>query len=105
MPSYTTKQSAEFDPYFLAEGQLASKWAEFELVLNSAIWELANVEKLVGGCITSQMIGPAPRFRCLASLLNLRNAPAELVKELNSLSSRAEGLGGQRNRYLHDPLV
>jgi len=55
--------------------------------------------------MTSQMIGPGPRFRCLIALLNLRDVPTALVKEFNSLSTEAESLGRQRNRYLHDPMV
>lgn len=60
---------------------------------------------MAGTCLTSQMIGPGPRFRCLVSLLHFRNAPAALINEANSISSEADALGRQRNRYLHDPMI
>ena len=102
---YTTSVTNEFDPYYTVLGRLAFSWSEFEFSVNQAIWELANVECMVGTCMTSQMIGPGPRFRCLVSLLNLRKTPTELLKAVNSLSQHADGLGRQRNRYLHDPIV
>jgi hypothetical protein len=102
---YTTSLTEEFTPYFTAIGRLAIIWAEFEFSINEAIWELANVERFAGTCMTSQMIGPGPRFRCFVSLLRLRNCPAELINKINSLSNVAEGLGRQRNRFLHDPLA
>jgi hypothetical protein len=102
---FTSNYSAEFDPYYYRLGCLALEWAEFEFNINNAIWELANVSRMAGTCMTSQLIGPAPRFRCLVSLLNLRETPQELVKAINSLSGEAEGLGRRRNRYLHDPMV
>lgn len=102
---YTTDYAPEFDPYFNLIGRLALDWSEFEFSVNQAIWELANVERMAGTCMTSQLIGPGPRFRCLVAFLNLRKTPAKLVKAMNSLSKRAESLGRQRNRYLHDPMV
>jgi hypothetical protein len=87
---YTTSLTEEFTPYFTAIGRLAIIWAEFEFSINEAIWELANVERFAGTCMTSQMIGPGPRFRCFVSLLRLRNCPAELINKINSLSNVAE---------------
>ena len=95
----------KLDPFSLAIGKLSLAWAEFEFNVNDAIWELANVERKAGTCLSSQMIGPGPRFRCLIALLNLRGTPQEIIKAMNSLSHDAEGLGRQRNRYLHDPMV
>jgi hypothetical protein len=92
-------------PFYLALGAVATGWAEYEFRLNDAIWHLANIERLAGTCITSQMIGPGPRFRCLAALLELRGTPKNLISDLNSHASRAEGIGRQRNRLLHDPFL
>jgi hypothetical protein len=102
---FTTMDNPEFEPFYLAVGKLALGWSTFEVVVNDAIWELANVERLAGTCMTSQLIGPGPRFRCLVSLLNLREVKPELINAFNSLASEAESLGRQRNRCLHDPLV
>ena len=64
-----------FEPFMTALGFVASTWAEYEATVNFRIWELANVEKMAGACITSQMIGPGPRFRCLLALLELSQGP------------------------------
>jgi hypothetical protein len=102
---FSPAESPEFEPLYLAFGKLARYWSAFEYVLNDSIWELANVERFAGTCITSQLIGPGPRFRCLAALLELRGVKPELIKAFNSFASEAEGLGRQRNRFLHDMVV
>lgn len=102
---FTSEQGPEFEPYQKLIGRLALAWAEFEFNLNDAIWELANVERMTGTCMTSQLIGPGPRYRCLVALLRLRNTPQDIIDKINSLSSDAESLGRQRNRFLHDPMV
>ncbi len=103
--AFTGHYDPKLDPYYLAVGRLALEWAEFEFNVNDAIWELANIERKVGTCLTSQFIGPGPRFRCLVALLNLRGTPSEIVKKINALSTEAESLARQRNRYAHDPIV
>jgi hypothetical protein len=102
---FTSNYSPDFDPFYHVIGRLAVYWSEFEFAVNAAIWELANVSRMAGTCMTSQFIGPGPRFRCLVSLLNLRETPEPLIKAINSLSSKAEELGRRRNRFLHDPIV
>lgn len=102
---YTSNYDPALDPYLIAIGQLGWVWALLEFTINEVIWELANVSRHAGTCMTSQLIGPGPRFRCLVALLNLRNTPTAVIKEINSLITDAEGLGRQRNRYLHDPIV
>jgi hypothetical protein len=102
---FLTDDSPEFEPLYLALGKLSRHWAAFEYVLNDSIWELANVERFAGTCMTAQMIGPGPRFRCLASLFELRGVSCELVRALNSLSSEGEGVAGRRNRFIHDLIV
>jgi hypothetical protein len=102
---YTAGYNPELDPYLHAIGRLSWAWSIFEFTINEAIWELANVSRHAGTCMTSQLIGPGPRFRCLVALLNLREVPQNLINEINTLTSTAEKLGRQRNRYLHDPIV
>ncbi|WP_457488952.1 hypothetical protein [Tardiphaga sp. P5_C10] len=102
---FSHDESAAFTPLYLAIGKLTRHWSAFEYVLNDTIWELANVERYAGTCITSQMIGPGPRFRCIIALLHMRGVSAALVKEFNTFSTEAESLGRQRNRFLHDTVV
>jgi hypothetical protein len=104
MQEYLSHDS-RLDPYHTAIGRLANAYAELEYSMNDAIWELSNVERKIGASITAQMIGPGPRTRCLLSLLKLRDAPATIVEAFNKITKDIEGLAGQRNRYVHDPLV
>jgi hypothetical protein len=94
-----------YEKYMAAVGHVAMMWANYELNINSFIWELSNVECKVGTCTTSQLIGPGPRFRCLLSLLRLRNAPQSLLNAFNKHHEVAEKLSRQRNRFMHDPMV
>jgi hypothetical protein len=95
----------KFKPYFVAIGKMSAMWARFEFTLDDIIWELANVSPKAGTCLTSQWIGPRPRFRCLVALLHLRGSNKRLVNDANSISSTAESLSQQRNRYVHDQVV
>lgn len=95
----------EFEPYIMAVGMIAANWSYLEHSMNDVIWEFCNVSKQAGACITSQIVGPGPRIRCLAALMNFRSVPKELIKEYNSLGAEIEAAGRQRNRYLHDMIV
>ena len=58
-----SERRERFVPFMAALDYVASGWAEYEATVNFIIWELANLEKRAGVCLTSQMIGPGPRFR------------------------------------------
>jgi hypothetical protein len=97
--------SSKFDPYFTAVGRVANAYAQLEFKMNDAIWELANVARMAGVCMTAQMIGPSPRNRCLLALLEFRNASNALITEFNKIGRKIEGVAARRNRYVHDPFV
>jgi hypothetical protein len=97
--------SPKFDPYFIAIGRVANAYSQLEFKMNDAIWELANVARSAGVCMTAQMIGPAPRNRCLLALLEFRNASNALITEFNKIGKKIEGVAARRNRYVHDPFV
>lgn len=90
------------DEYYTAIGRIASGWAHFELVVNHALWELANVHQHAGACITAQIISPTPRFKALVALLSFRGANEAAIKKINSLSGTANDLAEKRNRIVHD---
>lgn len=97
--------SPKFDPYFLEIGRVANAYSQLEFKMNDAIWELANVARSAGVCMTAQMIGPGPRIRCLLALLKFRNASDALIREFNKIGEKIEGVARRRNRYVHDPFV
>jgi hypothetical protein len=80
-------------------GCVAATWAQFEFYLNESTWELANVDRQAGACITAQMIGPNPRLKALTSLLKWRGASSMVIDKANSFAGRArmkwwsEGIG------------
>src|SRR4051812_6645421 len=88
--------------YYAAIGRIAAGWAYFEVLINHAIWELANVEQHYGACITAQILAPVARFKALVSLLKLRGASETSLKAINSLSGTANDLAEKRNRVVHD---
>ena len=97
----------DFDPAFAEHmkwlGLVAAMWAELEYQINEAIWELANVERWAGACITSQIFSPSARMRALTALIRVRNGQTEDVKKFTSLSATIIKLGHRRNAYVHDP--
>jgi hypothetical protein len=96
---------ANFEPYFTAIGKLANAYSQLEFSVNDAIWELANVARSAGVCMTAQMIGPGPRNRCLLALLKFRKAPQTLLDEFNVVSRKMKKVAAHRNRYVHDPMT
>jgi hypothetical protein len=95
----------KFEPYFTSIGKVSNAFSHLEFSINDAIWELANVERSAGVCMTAQMIGPGPRNRCLLALLKLRGASQTILDEFNKIGKKIEGLGARRNRYAHDPMA
>jgi hypothetical protein len=93
-----------FDAYMTAVGRIALMWAHLEYNLNEAIWELENVESAVGACVTAQIFSASGRLRALISLVHHRGAPNTIIRKLNKLGQKIEGLGRQRNEYVHHPV-
>lgn len=95
----------DFAKHMEALGYVAGMWASLEFVVNSRIWELANVAEDAGACMTAFIPSIGTRMRVYAALAHLRNIPAELYGEINSFSAKAEGLSRERNRVVHDPYA
>ena len=55
-----------------------------------------------GACITAQIAQPVARYKALIALVHLRGGDPELLTALNKFSRKAEALGRQRNRFVHD---
>lgn len=95
---------SQFDAYCLEVGRLTTMWAAFERHLDGLVWEMLDVHAHVGACLTAQMIGPGPRIRALIALAGVKRVEQEIIKKLHNIGARAEKLGGQRNRYIHDTV-
>ena len=92
-----------FEDHYKSIGSVAAIWAVFELRINYAIWELSNLDKQVGACITAQILSPVARMRALISLIHFRGGNEDLLKVLNKFSAKVDGLARRRNRVVHDP--
>jgi len=97
------KYDPQFDELMKAIGRVAAIWAQFEFYLSETMWELMNVERKAGACVTAQMFGTAPRFRAIAALMHMRGANQALIDEMNVFSGRAQAVGDRRHRFMHDP--
>jgi hypothetical protein len=92
----------QFDEYMKWLGHIATIWATLEFQINMAIWELANVERWAGACITTQLFSPSSRTRALLSLIQIRGASPEIIEKVNKFAKSVIGLGRRRNEYIHD---
>jgi hypothetical protein len=101
--------SQQYDPQFAtycaAIGHVSTIFAKLELIINEAIWLLANIGIDEGACITSQIPSPLSRLRALIALVAVRGGKGNLINELNSFSVTADSLGRRRNRVVHDPWI
>jgi hypothetical protein len=93
---------SQFDEHMQWLGHVAAMSASFDLHVNMAIWELANVERWIGACLTTQLFSPSARFRVLTSLVQVRGGTPEIVRKINKFAERAGKLARRRNAYVHD---
>jgi hypothetical protein len=96
---------ARFDEHMKWLGHVSAIWASLELHVNMAIWELANVERQIGACITTQLSSPAARFRALNALVQVRGGERQMIGKITGFAERAGGLARRRNSYIHDTWV
>jgi hypothetical protein len=96
---------ARFDEHMKWLGHVSGIWAALEFNVNMAIWELANLERWIGACITTQLFSPSSRFRVLISLIHVRGGAPEMITKVNRYAESAGGLARRRNAYIHDPWV
>ena len=97
------RRDTRYDDHYKSIGSVAAIWAKLELNINYAIWNLANLDKEAGACITAQIIAPVPRMRALISLVHYRGGKDDLMKSLNRFSGKLDKLARRRNRIVHDP--
>jgi hypothetical protein len=85
-------------------GRVSSDWSHLEHTLDLIIWELSGIAPEIGACITAQIMGPAPRFRIIITLLNRVNSDTatKLVKQFRELMNVTSDVGEERNRIIHD---
>jgi hypothetical protein len=73
-------------------GHVAAISASLDLSVNMAIWELANVERWIGACLTTQIFSPSSRFRVLISLVHVRGGKPEIISKIRKFAESAGSL-------------
>lgn len=91
--------------YFTAVGRVAKEWALVENLLDGTICDLVKLPQSAGMCITAQLQGMLPRFRCLIALADILGASEASTKTIKELSNDSFGLGMRRNRIVHDVVL
>lgn len=104
-PGPTEEAQALYQLHCMQIGQIASKWAALELLVDQTIWKLAEVQEKQGACITAQIGSIHNRMRALLSLLKLRDCPKKVIKEVNVFSQDASTIAIFRNRIVHSPVA
>lgn len=95
--------TAKMDAHYAAVGLVASTWAEFEHIIQWAIWNLACLDNLTGACITTQIGNSGRLLDATIALLRLRGASETDVKPILKFAEKVGKKQRQRNRFVHDP--
>lgn len=93
------------DVYYAAIGKVTITWAFFEIIIDTHIWRLAQVDTDHGACMTAQIAGSGRKLDALMSLVRHRIGEGPWTKKLNAFAQSTTGLAERRNRMIHDPLV
>jgi hypothetical protein len=95
-------EDPRFDEHMKWLGHVAAISASLDLSMNMAIWELANVERWIGACMTSQIFSPSSRLRLLITLVRVRGGTPAVIAKLNKFGASATRLSHRRNEFIHD---
>jgi hypothetical protein len=94
------------DAHFAAIGKVVVNWAALELIIDSAVWQIAEIPDDIGASLTSQIGTFDSKIRALGAVLTVRNGFGEIVSALNSFSQgKTRALLELRNRVVHDAWI
>jgi hypothetical protein len=93
----------ENHPFYTIVGRVTSEMSHLEHVLDEIIWKLSGLNPALASCITSQLMGAAPRFRAIIALGKFRKVRNNLIESAVKLMQRTFDIAEQRNRLTHDP--
>jgi hypothetical protein len=100
----------ENHPFYALVGRVASEWSHLEHILDLVIYDFvtsrfgASVPANVLACVTSQILGVAPRCRAIQSLAkHCRLSKTKILDPFKKLMGKSFTVGELRNRFVHDP--
>lgn len=83
-------------------GQAVTIWADFELTVDRALWDMMGVPQAIGACVTAQYNSVFARLKALQSLGHLHRAFESDLKKLGIFTGNLSSLNERRNRIVHD---
>jgi hypothetical protein len=89
-------------PIYATVGRIAAEWAALEHQLDEIIWDLSEMAPRLASCITSQIMGHAPRFNAIIALLTQHGVGPEIIKLVVKERGRVSELAELRSRRVHD---
>ena len=93
-------------PIYNLIGRVAAEWARLEHHLDQIIWELSDMPKSRGACVTAQLMSVWPRYNSIIALLKQRTPKTPELKKFieitNELNKDTRDLSERRNRIIHD---
>jgi len=92
------------EAHYAAIGRVAAEWASFEVTVDTASLNMADMDAKTAACFTAQIQGSARKLDAYIALARLRGA-TKTIEELNKFAKDTQGLQEQRNRIVHDPWV
>ena len=91
------------DEHYAAIGKIAASWAIFEMLLDSSMTALAEIDdKEKAVCFTSQIARSARKLDAITALLRLSPEGLSKVKQINKIAETTRALAERRNRVVHD---
>ena len=84
-------------------GRVASAWTQFEYMLDLVVWDMGNLNRETGVCITGQMMGATGRFKAIEALGRKVGLGTETLEKFRKLRNQHYEIAEQRNRIVHDP--
>jgi hypothetical protein len=94
------------DSHFCAIGKIVVNWAALELMIDSAIWQIAEIPDDLGASLTAQVGTFDGKVRALGAVLTVRGGFDNIISALNKFSgNESRGLLDVRNRVVHDGWV
>jgi hypothetical protein len=95
---------ASADRHFAAIGRVASNWAYFELVIDDWCFRIADINRSIGSCFTTQVIGPSRKVDAFIALAGLFAPSSSIIGKLHEFAhDQIMPLSERRNRVVHDP--
>ena len=95
-------QGSSREAYYLLVGKIVKNYAALEVLVCSAIWQIAEIPDNVGACLTSNIYSLEAKIKALQAILRVKGDFESTARELATFYDGIRGLSEFRNRIVHD---